>query len=290
MNQIECLKILLEYSELKSPNWAELHNFVKFLDEQIEVLENAMVIGEIKDIKFLVAKFLIMMAYDFGLPSLNVGEDSDVFSVTEDSQVQVQINRLEVSRKWHNSLHPYIIFNADKQTFTFMGIYLDRRQYKFIDPNTNELLNMTEIQIPPNMRIELLKQRIPIYDNFNEFPRTKKINVLRYVMGLDNVGMVNADPDSTYELTLDNCLKLMAIHMRLRCNLPVVITGETGCGKTRLMKFFSDLHLRPKTFQTQAALTITHMIHFKIHGGITAKDICCKLNQAEKLSKINRYY
>ena len=163
-----------------------------------------------------------------------------------------------------------------------MGIFLDRRKYKFIDPNTNEIMNDTEVQIQPALRIELLKQRIPIYDNFNEFPRTKKINALRFVMGLDAPRMINQDPDATYELTLDNCLKIMAIHMRFRCNLPVVITGETGCGKTRLMKFFSDLHLDPKV------LNVTHLIHFKIHGGITALDIENKLERAEKIAKLNK--
>ena len=284
LSQIECLRILLDYSELKNPNWSELHNFVSFLDEQLEVLENADLLHQILDLRFLVAKYLIMMAYDFGLPSLNIGEDCEVFSVTDDNQIQVQINKLEVARSWQNTKHPYIIFNSDRQTFTFMGIYLDRRKYKFIDPNTNEIMNDTEIQINNTLRINLLKERIPIYDNFNEFPRTKKINVLRYVMGLDSNQMINHDPDTSYELTLDNCLKMMAIHMRFRCNLPVVITGETGCGKTRLMKFFSDLHLDRKIQNSH----LVHLIHFKIHGGITAQDIQIKLEKAERTARLNK--
>jgi E3 ubiquitin-protein ligase RNF213 len=282
LTQVECLRSLLDYSELKYPNWAELHNFVNFLDEQLEVLENADLLHQISDLRLLVARYLISMAFDFGLPSLNVGEDSEVFCVNEDNQIQVQINKLEIARSWQNTKHPYIIFNSDRQTFTFMGIYLDRRKYKFIDPNTSEIMNDTEIQITNTLRISLLKERIAIYDNFNEFPRTKKINSLRYVMGLDSQKMINHDPDPTYELTLDNCLKMMAIHMRLRCNLPVVITGETGCGKTRLMKFFSDLHLDRK------AQNLAHLIHFKIHGGITAHDIQLKLEKAEKIARLNK--
>jgi hypothetical protein len=77
----------------------------------------------------------------------------------------------------------------------------------------------------------LLEQQVPIYDNFNEFPRTRKIKCLRIVMGLDSPQMLTHDPDPTYELTMDNCLKLMAIYMRLRCQTPVIVMGETGCGK-----------------------------------------------------------
>ena len=98
LGQIECLKILLENSELKNPNWAELHNFVCFLDKQIEVLENATLLQQVAELRFLISKYLIMMSYDFGLPSLNVGDDCEIFNVTEDNQIQVQINKLEIAR------------------------------------------------------------------------------------------------------------------------------------------------------------------------------------------------
>ena len=44
------------------------------------------------------------------------------------------------------------------------------------------------------------------------------------------------DVDPSYELTSDNVMKMMAIWMRFKCNIPVVIMGETGCGKTRLIR------------------------------------------------------
>jgi len=54
--------------------------------------------------------------------------------------------------------------------------------------------------------------------------------------------------------------------------------GETGCGKTRLVNFFSLLHQRNLE---------KNLIHVKIHGGTTAKIIEEKLNEAVKLSKDN---
>ena len=49
------------------------------------------------------------------------------------------------------------------------------------------------------------------------------------------------DPDETYVLTVDNLIKILAIQMRFRCGIPVVIMGETGCGKTRLIRYMCDL-------------------------------------------------
>jgi hypothetical protein len=286
LSQIECLKILLERSQLTSPNWAELHNFVNFLDDQLDVFEHASMLHDATDLRFLVGKYLILMAYDFGLPSLNVGEDCEIFNVNDENQIQIQINKLEIARTWQNTVHPYIVFTSDRETFLFMGVYLDRRKYQFINPNTEEFMEPeTDDKTPPissTLRIELLKHRVSIYDNFNTFPRTKKINSLRRVMGLDEDNRVNFDPDPSYELTLDNCLKLSAIHMRFRANLPVVITGETGCGKTRLMKFYSELH-KDARFPN-----MNHIIHFKIHGGITAIDIEAKLKRAEALARSNK--
>ena len=47
--------------------------------------------------------------------------------------------------------------------------------------------------------------------------------------------------DSAYILTLDYALKLLNIHERCLCRMPVVIEGETGVGKTALMDMLRKL-------------------------------------------------
>ena len=47
--------------------------------------------------------------------------------------------------------------------------------------------------------------------------------------------------DSNYILTLDFALKMMNIHERRQCGMPVIIEGETGVGKTELLKMLSKL-------------------------------------------------
>ena len=63
------------------------------------------------------------------------------------------------------------------------------------------------------------------------------IDRLVKVMGVS----FDRDPDETYVLTVDNLIKMLAIQMRFRCGIPVVIMGETGCGKTRLIRYMCDL-------------------------------------------------
>ena len=47
--------------------------------------------------------------------------------------------------------------------------------------------------------------------------------------------------DSGYVLTLDYTLKMLNIHERHECGMPVIIEGETGVGKTALVEVLSKL-------------------------------------------------
>lgn len=46
---------------------------------------------------------------------------------------------------------------------------------------------------------------------------------------------------SKYVLTLDFALKMINIHERRECGMPVIIEGETGVGKTELLRMLSKL-------------------------------------------------
>ncbi len=47
--------------------------------------------------------------------------------------------------------------------------------------------------------------------------------------------------DSAYVLTLDYTIKMLNIHERHECGIPVIIEGETGVGKTALVEMLSKL-------------------------------------------------
>ena len=47
--------------------------------------------------------------------------------------------------------------------------------------------------------------------------------------------------EHNYVLTLDFTLKMLSIHERKECGIPVIIEGETGVGKTELLKMLSRL-------------------------------------------------
>ena len=62
-------------------------------------------------------------------------------------------------------------------------------------------------------------------ENIGTMTKKEKIFKMLKVMGVEwmnsDVSLVK-DPDPSYELTMDNLLKMIAIYMRLRANIPVI--------------------------------------------------------------------
>ena len=74
--------------------------------------------------------------------------------------------------------------------------------------------------------------------------------VTQVVRGIDKKGKLIEEThykrlkiidDNNYVLTLDYTLKMINIHERRECGMPVIIEGETGVGKTELLKMLSKL-------------------------------------------------
>ena len=58
---------------------------------------------------------------------------------------------------------------------------------------------------------------------------------------LNYAGRLAPIDESNYVLTLDYALKMLNIHERYKCGVPVIIEGETGVGKTALVEMLSKL-------------------------------------------------
>lgn len=60
-------------------------------------------------------------------------------------------------------------------------------------------------------------------------------------VALDNDKRLTVVDDSAYVLTLDFAIKMLNIHERYKCGVPVILEGETGVGKTALVEMLSKL-------------------------------------------------
>lgn len=282
---MNCIHHFLLYCGMQNPSWAELKNFSSFLNVQLKDCENSVFCDpdflgdQLPGFKQFIVKFMILMARDFASPSLNTTDESPMQNYLEDDFVGF----LTIRKHWESESHPYIFFNADRFSMSFLGFNVKvcerRNTLNAVDPQSHKVL--IEDVMSQKLFQGLTQQRISLTEDFDQLPRMDKIRRISFVVGAKK-GMKDRefDPDPTYELTADNVMKMLAIHMRFRCGIPVVIMGETGCGKTRLVRFLCALQREDKP--------VENMVLVKVHGGTTAEMIYRKVRKAEMLAEKNR--
>ncbi|XP_035510465.1 E3 ubiquitin-protein ligase rnf213-alpha [Morone saxatilis] len=283
-SHVECLQMLLMYCGIVDPSWAELRNFAWFLNLQLQDCEtsvfcDATFTGDtLTGFKTFVVDFMILMAKDFATPSLSISDQSpgrlqmDLTGVRDEDLAPFLIRK-----RWETEPHPYIFFNDDHVSMTFIGFHLQPNEHNSVDAIEPTSGRVIKKNVMTRALYEGLKlQRVPFNIDFDSLPRGEKIERICNVLGIQ----WPLDPDETYELTTDNILKMLAIHMRFRCGIPVIIMGETGCGKTRLIKFLCELR--------RSGVATENMKLVKVHGGTTSEMIYSKVREAEDIASINK--
>ncbi|XP_028991062.2 E3 ubiquitin-protein ligase rnf213-beta [Betta splendens] len=284
---MDCVSHFLSYCGMQDPTWAELKNFSWFLNVQLKDCENWIfcdpdfLADQLPGFKGFIVKFMILMAKDFASPSLNTSDQSPVLHVESSSENDL-LACLTIRKHWENESHPYLFFNHDRFSMCFLGFNVKtdgRNILNAVDPHSSRILIRNVMS--QELYEGLVRQRISLTEDFNHLPRADKIKKIACVVGaFDGMEGRGFDPDPTYEITADNVMKMLAIHMRFRCGIPVVIMGETGCGKTRLVRFLCALQRQGRP--------IENMVLVKVHGGTTAEMIYRKVREAAILAENNR--
>ncbi|ETO01002.1 hypothetical protein RFI_36439, partial [Reticulomyxa filosa] len=190
------------------------------------------------------AKILCCRQYDH--IELNEDEKSEKIESTGEEEFYL-------CKKWRNSREGWFLFEA------FVSFFFASSHLKVLKFETN--LKVKELEVEGLEETNLLSQT----------EKEKKLRVLLHILGTPNQGImknneekkgeqkkddsVNMEVENlhdqivkklcydekwlNYVLTLDNILKMVAIFMKIRTNTPVILMGETGCGKSCLIKFLS---------------------------------------------------
>ncbi|KAH1172131.1 hypothetical protein KIL84_007749, partial [Mauremys mutica] len=275
--QEECLSLLLESCGRKNPSWTELSNFTRFLNLQLKKCENSVFCSSnlveegFQGFKAFVIKFMITMSKDFALPSLAMADESSP-SEEEKMDEDSVLRGYQLRRKWEQESHPYIIFHADDHSMEFLGFHINR-SFDAVDAHSQAVLE--EKVIDRRLYRTLEAQKVPFNKKFEDLSRQEQLETLCSVFGVRS----SQDPDESYQLTLDNTMKMLAIHLRFQCGIPVIVMGETGCGKTKLVQFMCSLQ--------RAGRDVQNMMLVRVHGGTSSRIIHQKVKEAIELARVN---
>ncbi|XP_038050110.1 uncharacterized protein LOC119723500 [Patiria miniata] len=142
-------------------------------------------------------------------------------SVTAEKMVE----RVKGMVQWADSNHLMVVFNQqDTQTCSTL--------YRLLSQVPDSVKNLFENQLDSKLPDYQLMSQAELQTVLERISRTTRDEFDRSKLGHLN---------TMYALTPDNMMKMVLIHMRVKSRVPVVIMGETGCGKTTLITYLARI-------------------------------------------------
>jgi hypothetical protein len=162
--------------------------------------------------------------------------------------------RFDKMASWEQCVHPIASFKKnDNEMIIGCNIMSLQKEFlaNFIDRNLQNSLNLNDLRLERDWSNVSYDEAVQLVHQIEGGDLLKK--------GAQNLVPQSAD----YVVTIDNLLKLMSIQQRLKYGLPVILMGETGCGKTALVRFLAKcLNFRLMTLDIHGGITDQNIIEF----------------------------
>jgi hypothetical protein len=177
--------------------------------------------------------------------------------------------------KWSFCNHVNYFFYEGSLKIIYKDINeLDQKTIEVIEHQTRkkpeDFSKLEPSYLSPKLLNELsealgLKQKMKVPDKyFKDHPKTGN-DELYYMYLKDRVASFNSDKG--YVITHDNYLKILMIIQRAYLQIPIVIMGATGCGKTYMIQFLAECLLQH------------NYKCFTLHSGVSERDIIELMNE-----------
>ena len=178
----------------------------------------------------------------------------------EELEEYLRLEKLfERTKKWSESNHECLLFSNTNHIVSFMSMNPQKME-ESMHPNLLAFLKQNRFTVGESLD-QISKKHESILGALTEVHRTGE--------DAKNVGGGN------YCLTGDNLLKMLAIFIRLRVGIPVILMGECGCGKTALLKYLCSW------------LGVELMV-LDVHGGTTPDEIAEVFESAERKRDLHK--
>ena len=154
------------------------------------------------------------------------GDDLEQYQIVERKQWEQRYSILCMNLQWqlipaHGILillytfssHPYIFFNQDRISVTFVGFTVNCNG-DLIDPAHKDVLERSIMT--QELYTGLKLQGVNFDEDYHQWTKGVMIHKISTVMGIPVDEKSPYDPDETYVLTVDNLIKILAIQMRFR--------------------------------------------------------------------------
>ncbi len=275
LSTLRCQELLAKYfSSDADITFTTLHTFLAVLAEQllkfsksaffkIERLKS-MVGKDVQGVRNNLFQALLNVSKEFASRAITTCRSSDIRNLSQKESARAldkamvstaksannMVERVEKMIQWEDSNHLLVVFHGlNSQAIT--AVYRNKTR---VPLSVETLLKSQDVK--GNNKLE----------DFKTFTQEQLQTKLEKIACTKLVEKNNLFP--SYALTPDNILKMILIILRVRVNVPVIIMGETGCGKTSLVEYLAN------TCGVQF-----YILNF--HAGISEEEIVTFINKKE---------
>ncbi|RIA89917.1 hypothetical protein C1645_805996 [Glomus cerebriforme] len=224
---------------------------VRFSSSQFFTVYNLKLMVKETNIRNLILRTLMDGSKDFATRSIKTKTAQLESMAAEDDENA----RLGTIVQWDDSNHLIVFFNSQAPD-TISALYRDRTK---VHENVKILLKSQIIEDPKKWEL----------DDYNSMSADDLFVKLEYLARRSTEKLDLPE----YALSGDNLIKMALILLRARANIPVIVCGEAGCGKTSLIAYLAMM----VEVQFQA---------LNLHAGIDENTIMTFMNDSlEKAEK-----
>ncbi|ORX43676.1 hypothetical protein BCR36DRAFT_399937 [Piromyces finnis] len=286
MSNKECSNIIFSYLR-KEPNYYQVQSFINILAEQLILLSKSyhLNIDQLFDYNRIFNNPYLYTFRKFFVDSLTKVIEQFITSTYNDiiKDQELTHNQQKGDIKIEDAKEKAALYLTNKKIFQFekirpslVLINEDGQSVSIIKTTNNNQRDDNEVgHLMAVYHLDYTTKRGNLIDYNNLKPRDflielkKVLNLLNPIDEMDKESprefnkkkLENlSDIVKSYVFTADNFMKLILISLFLRTDIPVVLMGETGCGKTSLIKIIASLKSIP-------------MYTLNIHAGTEDDDI-----------------
>ncbi|CAG8477692.1 8259_t:CDS:10, partial [Cetraspora pellucida] len=264
--EIRCRQLLQKYffdkitQDIKTYRFLEI--FVSVLSDQLKRMSSSAFfrvetlnwMDADTNIRRTLLETLIKVSMDFATRSVNSKKDQFKNLTNEDK------NLINTTVKHWEDLNHLLVFFLSQSPDSICALYHHKSR---VPKNVEDLLRSQHLSRNSDFKLD-------DYDKMSSEDILKKLECLARTT-------CDEREYAPYALSTDNLLKMALILLRSRANIPVVICGEAGCGKTSLIQFLSIV--------VNVELRILNL-----HAGVTKHQILEFLSDTEKIAEQNEIW
>ncbi|XP_028395861.1 uncharacterized protein LOC114519890 [Dendronephthya gigantea] len=247
LTAIRCRELLAKYFASDADiTFTTLHTFLAVLAVQllkfsrsvffkIEKLKT-MVGKEIRGVRNILFHALLEVSKQFASRALTTCRSSHARKLSQKESAKAldeamvsnvklaedMVNRVRWMIKWEDNNHLLVVFHG-RNTQAITAMYRDKSD---VPASVEKLLKSQDIKGYKELEDFKVLTQEQLQEKLEKIACTKPV-------AKENPLLPN------YALTPDNILKMILIILRVRVNVPIIIMGETGCGKTSLVRYLA---------------------------------------------------